>query len=197
MKVIVIAVDGLPAWALGAYGNDWIPTPNLDELAAQSIVFDHHFADVPRRLSREALGLPEGMRWIDAPSLLPPWSIELGPDDDADFEPLRDAKPGLLAPDDDETRQCLQGTFALIVRDLDAWLGQRLSEADIDDDSLIILTSGRGQNLGEHGLVGEARPWLHEELVHLPLIVHLPNRSEGGRRVSHLTQTSDLRGQEL
>src|SRR5262249_29498181 len=77
MKVVVIAVDGLPAWALGAYGNDWIPTPNLDEFAAQSVVFDQHIADVPRRLSREALVLPAGAALIDAPSLLPPWHVVL------------------------------------------------------------------------------------------------------------------------
>src|SRR5262249_31972565 len=98
---------------------------------------------------------------------------------------------------DEETPHHLQDTFALVVREFDAWLGHRLSEADIDDDSLIILTSGRGQNLGEHGLVGEARPWLHEELVHLPLIVHLPGGEDGGRRVSHLTQTIDVRGRGL
>src|SRR5205814_6678858 len=103
MKVVVIAVDGLPAWALGAYGNEWIATPNFDEFAAQSIVFDQHFADVPRRLSREALDVPGGVLWIDAPSLRPPWKIEAPTDGDIDFEPLLDPKPGLLPADDGET----------------------------------------------------------------------------------------------
>jgi hypothetical protein len=197
MRVIVIAVDGLPVWALGAYGNDWIPTPNFDEFAAQSVVFDQHFADIARRITRESLALPKTIRWIDAPSLLPPWDVELAPDDEAEFELLLDPEPGLLPPDDDETPLRLQGTFALTVREFDAWLGHRLTESDIDDDSMIILTSGRGQHLGEHGLVGEALPWLHEEFVHLPLLIHLPGGVEGGRRVSHLTQTSDLRGEAL
>src|SRR5262245_54380310 len=122
MKVVVIAVDGLPAWALGAYGNDWIPTPNLDEFAAHSIVFDQHFADVPRGLSRQALVLADDVLWIDAPPLLPPWSVELEPDDDPDVEILLDPKPGLLGPDDEETPHRLQDTFALVVREFDAWL---------------------------------------------------------------------------
>src|SRR5262249_58329401 len=47
MKVSLIMADGLQLAALGAYGNDWLATPNIDRLAAQSVVFDQHFADVP------------------------------------------------------------------------------------------------------------------------------------------------------
>ena len=42
---IVIAVDGLRASALGAYGNTWHPTPALDRLASESHVFDWMIAD--------------------------------------------------------------------------------------------------------------------------------------------------------
>jgi arylsulfatase A-like enzyme len=35
------------------------------------------------------------------------------------------------------------------------------------------------------------RPWLHDEVIHLPLLVRLPG-GEGGRRVSALTQAVDL-----
>jgi arylsulfatase A-like enzyme len=45
MKLLVIAVRGLRAGALGAYGNPWLETASLDALAAQSVVFDGHFAD--------------------------------------------------------------------------------------------------------------------------------------------------------
>src|SRR5262249_57357610 len=47
MKVIVIQCDGLQLAALSMYGNVWVDTPNLDRLAAISVVFDQHFADVP------------------------------------------------------------------------------------------------------------------------------------------------------
>ena len=43
--MLVIAVDGLRAAALGAYGNTTYPTPALDEFAAQSLLFDSSFVD--------------------------------------------------------------------------------------------------------------------------------------------------------
>ena len=39
MNVILIVIDSLRKDHVGAYGNDWIQTPNLDALAAQSLVF--------------------------------------------------------------------------------------------------------------------------------------------------------------
>ncbi len=46
MKVVVVVARGLRADMLGCYGNLWISTPNLDELAAGGVLFDWHFADV-------------------------------------------------------------------------------------------------------------------------------------------------------
>jgi arylsulfatase A-like enzyme len=43
--VVVIAVDGFRASALGAYGNSWVPTPALDHLAAESVVCDWWLAE--------------------------------------------------------------------------------------------------------------------------------------------------------
>jgi arylsulfatase A-like enzyme len=45
MKALVIVASGLQPSFLGCYGNEWIDTPHLDALAAQSAVFDQHFAD--------------------------------------------------------------------------------------------------------------------------------------------------------
>jgi arylsulfatase A-like enzyme len=45
--VLCIAIDGLRASALGAYGNTWHPTPALDLLASQSQVFDWMLCDRP------------------------------------------------------------------------------------------------------------------------------------------------------
>jgi arylsulfatase A-like enzyme len=47
MKALVIVLDGLYCGYLGCYGNEWIQTPNLDRVAAQSVVFDQHHADYP------------------------------------------------------------------------------------------------------------------------------------------------------
>lgn len=42
---LVVAVDGLRAAALGAYGNTSFPTPALDEFAADSLLFDWCFGE--------------------------------------------------------------------------------------------------------------------------------------------------------
>lgn len=43
-SIVVLAVDGLRASALGAYGNTWFNTPNLDRLASEAFVFDQALA---------------------------------------------------------------------------------------------------------------------------------------------------------
>ncbi len=44
MNIIVIVIDTLRYDYLGANGNSWIQTPNLDRLAAEALVFDRAFA---------------------------------------------------------------------------------------------------------------------------------------------------------
>ena len=44
MNILMIVIDTLRYDYIGAYGNDWIETPNMDRLAAQSWVFDYNFA---------------------------------------------------------------------------------------------------------------------------------------------------------
>src|SRR5919106_5503795 len=52
-NVVQIVCDTFRRDHLGAYGNTTIRTPNLDRLAAQSVVFDHHvissFPTMPAR----------------------------------------------------------------------------------------------------------------------------------------------------
>jgi len=70
MKVIYIMADSFRRDHLGAYGNDWIHTPNLDRFASESAVFDNayigSFPTVPNRrdtlLGRGDIGLPFN-RW--------------------------------------------------------------------------------------------------------------------------------------
>ncbi len=54
MNVVLIYSDTMRRDHLGAYGNAWIKTPNLDRLASQSVVFDRaytsSFPTVPNRL---------------------------------------------------------------------------------------------------------------------------------------------------
>lgn len=45
MNVVVIMLDSLRADHLGCYGNDWIKTPVLDQLAVESAIFEHAYAE--------------------------------------------------------------------------------------------------------------------------------------------------------
>lgn len=43
MKLVYVLFDSLVRNALGAYGGEWIPTPNFDRFAKRSVVFDNHW----------------------------------------------------------------------------------------------------------------------------------------------------------
>jgi len=48
MKILVVVASGLHIGFVGCYGNDWVVTPNLDRLAAASVVFDPPIAANPQ-----------------------------------------------------------------------------------------------------------------------------------------------------
>src|SRR5438067_2137488 len=149
MRAVVFNLSGCPAGWLGAYGNEWVGTPNLDRLAAEAVVFDRHLSDHPH---------PDG-------------------------GPL-----GFMARVNESLR-------AAVVTTLDAELGgvfEMLRGRGLDQTAAWLLTSDFGYPLGEHGQVGLHRPWLYEELVHLPLVLRLPGAAEAGRRVPATTQPPDL-----
>ncbi len=118
------------------------------------------------------------------------------PEEEIDVpEPIVDPAIGPLDPDDDRTFLRLQRTCAGAVTYLDAGLGLMLEELQrrgLLDEVLLIVTGDHGFPLGEHGVVGPCRPWLHDELVHVPLLLRWPGRLPAGRRVAGLTQPVDL-----
>ncbi|HZT81922.1 MAG TPA: sulfatase-like hydrolase/transferase [Gemmataceae bacterium] len=158
-------------------------------------------------------GAPRWLLWIDLAGLLPPWEVpaelldayfhpqEAG-EDEADedleveeLEPLPNPPVGPLASPADETFLRIQRTCAAAVTHLDAAVGDLWREwrqRGLHDEALLLLTSDHGQALGEHGIVGPYRPWLHDELIHLPLILRMPGAAEAGRRVFALTQPVDV-----
>jgi arylsulfatase A-like enzyme len=143
--------------------------------------------------------------WAELPSLAPPWSVprefvapyfpedtEDGPDG---LTPWRDPPCGPIGPTDTQALERLQSTYAAAVTRWDRELGvhlEMLRRRDLYQDLLLILTSNEGLALGEHGSVGPSGPSLHEELIHLPLVVRLPGGAEAGRRITALTQPVDL-----
>jgi arylsulfatase A-like enzyme len=282
MKVVLLQVSDLHLGYLGCYGSDWVATPALDRLAAEGVVFDHHYADTlgaspsartghsplpfpgpddregtadapelltllqengvrtvylpadatdggPAAVERACAGVLAGvdslagedrwLLWAELPSLLPPWELDddalalyFGPLDEVDApdaeaeeeekeaeggspEPWPDPPQGPLDPEDFEVWERLQLTYAAVVTRLDAALGgllDGLRDRGLLDEVCLVVTAARGLALGEHGVVGLYRPWLHEELTHLPLLIRLPGAAEAGRRVSALTQPVDL-----
>lgn len=307
MSAIVFALNGCPAGWLGAYGNDWVGTPNLDRLAVEGVTFDRHISDCPKpaalafgsrlrdgaktilvranhpdtdappsyyagwgevfdarpqpdddsplshllrvfptlldRLASE----PNFLLWIETDRLIPPWDVQQDvfeaylddeddeptqldtdadedepeqdePDDEGDFAdgeeefdppltpepspleeekipPFADPPTGPFDRSDLDAWDYLHRTFAAVVTKLDAELGflfEDLRARGFDRSAAWVVTSDHGLPLGEHGQIGLHRPWLHEELVHLPLILRLPNAEQGGRRVAGFTQPPDL-----
>jgi arylsulfatase A-like enzyme len=82
MNVIVVVCNSLHLGFLGPYGNGWIDTPNLDRLAAEGVVFDHHF---PENLTT----IPTRRSW---------WTGRYGfADPDQGWTPLRHDEP--ILPD--------------------------------------------------------------------------------------------------
>jgi arylsulfatase A-like enzyme len=111
------------------------------------------------------------------------------------LEPLPDPVLGPIDPEDDglflRVRYSSAGAVAYLDAGLELLINHLREEKQLDDLTLIV-TADHGLLLGEHGVVGNVRPWLHEELVHIPLIIRLPRKDRGGRRLSALTQCTDL-----
>jgi arylsulfatase A-like enzyme len=82
MNVIIVVCNSLHLGFLGCYGNSWIETPHLDRLAAEGVVFDHHY---PENLTT----LPTRRSW---------WTGCYGfPDPEQGWTPLRPDEP--ILPD--------------------------------------------------------------------------------------------------
>jgi arylsulfatase A-like enzyme len=78
-------------------------------------------------------------------------------------------------------------------RMMDAYVGQLLGllESRLDwDNTLVIITSDHGENLGDHHLVGHDN-CVYQTLAHIPMIIRFPPRLEPGR-TDALVQTLDV-----
>jgi hypothetical protein len=276
---LVIAVDGLRASALGAYGNAWHPTPALDALASQSTVFDWAFGSGPlledfyqaawgtpadslmgrfkaiggssklltddrevaqfaERLSFDeieqvALGgesraasvaethlgeffaaaLEECEAWPaqlnDHPRLLwlhlrglrGPWDapLELREqllEEDDPPAPRFVPPPDAVSTTDHDELLLYRAAYAGQIIALDECLGvllDALRESPMARDLAIVLVGARGYALGEHGRVGSEVHDLYGELLHIPLLMHLPGDETPPPRSVQLSQPQDLR----
>jgi arylsulfatase A-like enzyme len=200
------SVDTTLTWV---HGWDRVRRVSADDGAAP---FDRLLEAVGDALD-EAGETERGLLWVELATLLPPWNVppkyldqylhppaseeghEADDPGEEKSEPLLAPKTGFLEEPEDGTFLRLQASLAAAVSYVDAAVGNLLDMVDergLGEDVMLIVTTDHGQALGEHGIVGPHRPWLHEELIHVPLLMRLPSGVEAGRRVAALTQPVDL-----
>lgn len=180
----------------------WLESKQARHLDLRSLRWDNRLAKKVVTQMGAWLRGDEPLCWIDLPSLAPPWQVpeDILTDNFPDAEDEDGLSPWLDPPtgpaDHDETASLrLQITYAAAVADFDARIGQiieHLRERDALDSTMIVVTANAGLALGEHGYVGEHRAWLHEEIVHVPLIVRMPAAQDAGLRIAALTQPADV-----
>jgi arylsulfatase A-like enzyme len=87
--------------------------------------------------------------------------------------------------------QAFAGQVALIDDCLATWL-EALSALPNSKDTLLVITSPRGYPLGERGGFGASTDGLHEEVLHVPLLIRVPHRELAMQRCQALVYPSDL-----
>jgi arylsulfatase A-like enzyme len=89
----------------------------------------------------------------------------------------------------------MRARYAAEVTMVDRWLGRfldRARELGMLEDTLLVVTSDHGHQLGEHGLTGKVARGLWYELLDVPLIVRRPGGIDAGKRVESFAQHHDI-----
>jgi len=68
----------------------------------------------------------------------------------------------------------------------------RLTDRDLERDTMFVLVSDHGVFLGEHGFTGKSSEMLFPELIHVPLIVVDPERRRAGEESTYFATTHDI-----
>jgi arylsulfatase A-like enzyme len=115
-----------------------------------------------------------------------PWFED---DDYADDEVTTLERPG-------SAEMCYaRALYAGYVTFLDVWLGRLLEAIDRHEalhETLVIVTAGAGQPLGERGELADVTPLARGECLHTLLAIRLPDREHAASRRTGLVQTVDL-----
>lgn len=90
----------------------------------------------------------------------------------------------------------IRANYAALVAMCDAYFGKLLDYFDQHDlwkDTCLIVTTDHGFLLSEHDWWGKNQMPYYEEISHIPMMVHHPERpQDAGKRTDCLTQTPDL-----
>jgi arylsulfatase A-like enzyme len=96
-----------------------------------------------------------------------------------------------------DARTC-EALYAGGILAADRWLGdfvKRLKQLQLYDNTLIVLTSDHGDEFGDHDpelFYDKHGHTVYEEMVHVPLIVKLPDQKYKGKRIFDVTRAVDL-----
>lgn len=144
--------------------------------------------------------------WVDSFDPHEPWDPpSIWKKEPCPYDPEWKGNPILLAPwtpvegrITDEECAHVRALYAENIELVDKQIGKLLDsvrEQGIWDETMIIITSDHGQPMGKgehgHGIMRKCRPWPYEELVHVPLLMHVPGL-EGGKRIKGFIQNVDI-----
>lgn len=68
---------------------------------------------------------------------------------------------------------------------------EALRTAGVLEETLVIVTSDSGEDLGDHGLLADASR-VYDSIARVPLVVRLPGKVPAGQRIADQVQTLDL-----
>lgn len=95
----------------------------------------------------------------------------------------------------DEAMEHLRRRYKALITMTDKHFGRfinKLKEANMYEDTLIILTTDHGYCFGEREYIGKSYMPAYNELANIPLLVHLPNQKGKGKAYKQITQNIDL-----
>jgi arylsulfatase A-like enzyme len=100
----------------------------------------------------------------------------------------------VTAPQDDREMRQLQATYFGMVSEVDAQLGRLFDHLDrlgVAENTMVVLTSDHGEQLGDHWLLEKLG--FFDESYHVPLVIRWPAViDEPGRVVTEFTEHVDL-----
>lgn len=94
----------------------------------------------------------------------------------------------------EEDFKILQRLYDAEIKYVDSRIGEVLEfleKEKILDNTLIIITSDHGENLGEHGLMDHQFS-LHDTVIRIPLIIRYPGLFDKGQVIEYPAQTVDI-----
>jgi len=152
-------------------------------------------------------GLP--VPWVPPQAFAELYLDEFGLSGERDDETESDDEPGNMAastvPPENETAtegpdrsldwRYAAAMYAAYTTLLDRWLGKLLTTLAATpgwENTLLIVTAGAGQPLGEHGSLEDETLPLRSESIQTPLWVRVPGSDQAGTRRQCLVQSADL-----